>query len=1493
METRFTLFFNTYSTMNRHKEKRPIQVFKTVSKTLLPVLFLFLALPLFGQPGATITFVVTPNCANPTPIILTYTGTDATGRHQYAHSANPTVSCGWNNALSRWEFYHPAIGLGTPFVHSAFASTPNPPDKLTGNYQTGGYFGFDCIGSGSDSDFNITGTGTQNTLGGCSDIVVNSTADNLTAGDGNCTLREAIRNANAGSDLTSGDCDCGTTITFDASTNGTPIVLNLTGAGEDNAATGDLDIREAISIMGNGQGQTIIDGNATDRVFDIPLGLAISDAISFQDLTIQNGNIDNGAGLSIQSGNNTIGLTNVTFDNNTTTGGGGSIFYNNVANGPLNVSNCIFSNNTHTINVAGTGSAGIHIRNGNDVTIDNTLFDNNESAVGGAIFHTSFHSGSLNVTNSCFQNNGSTSATGSFGGAVNNISGRPCSFTNCTFTANGAASGAAMLISSAGAVTNITNCTFAENNLLGTTGALVLANGDLNLINNIIVNNNSSFDFAFVGGTITTNTKNIVGTCSGANCPTFFSTSTDVICGIATCGNGLCHYPVRSGSDADGTADVSSPIANDICGNARNAAAYNIGSSEEDYTDTEDPVVTCPGNVSQHADNSACSAVVTYTGATSTDNCGVVMVSSNPASGATFNVGTTTVTATASDAAGNMGSCTFTVTVVDNQAPTVTCPPNQSAYVATGQSSTTVNSIPPSTSNDNCSIASTTYSIMGATTATGNDDASGTSFNVGMSNVAYTVTDPAGLTGMCNFSITVIQCGDITVNSTADNLTAGDGNCTLREAIRNANAGTDLTNGDCDCGNTIRFDASTNGTPIIIALAGANENANATGDFDITATFGVTIIGNGESNTIIDGANLDRIFDVVTTGPVSIQTLTIQNGLADDFGGGILCATQFADITLDQVNVDNCEALSGGGISMSFINISLAMTSCSVTNNMATIGSGGGLEFYGSSMMVTDCVFNNNMSGSTGGGAEINTAGGTVSFLRTCFVSNSTALLGGGINHLNGNVTCTNCTFSDNEASIGQGGALSSFAFPGTNLSVINCTAAENTSAVGGGFSITQNGGNIDMINTILADNTASGGSGHDLYIDAGTLTTNTNNIVEDCLGNALNAVVCPTFFSSDDPQLQPITTCGALCYYPLLDCSTAVGAGDQNATGVPTTDICGTAHGAATNIGSSEATTADTETPVANCPGTQTASNTAGQCGANVSFTIPDPTDNCSATSSASPASGSFFNVGTTQVTVTATDGAGNTDQCTFNISVEDTENPTVTCPSDITVSVDDATNCTAIVNYTTPTASDNCSGVGAVSCSPASGSVFALGSNTVTCSATDNAGNTGQCTFNVIVQQPDIMVKGDYATIMNGSTIISSNIATSSYNGQTWSYQLENLSTASGDMIITSVSVDNPAFDLTQAAQTSLAPGEMTSFDIQFNPQGNEICNIQDATVTIVSNDCNDPTFTFAIQGELSDNQNPTVADITRYLVDDATNCTADSELYHSYRLLTIVLV
>ena len=104
--------------------------------------------------------------------------------------------------------------------------------------------------------------------------------------------------------------------------------------------------------------------------------------------------------------------------------------------------------------------------------------------------------------------------------------------------------------------------------------------------------------------------------------------------------------------------------------------------------------------------------------------------------------------------------------------------------------------------------------------------------------------------------------------------------------------------------------------------------------------------------------------------------------------------------------------------------------------------------------------------------------------------------------------------------------------------------------------------------------------------------------------------------------------------------------------------------------------------------------------------------------------------------VTATATDAAGNTAQATFNVIVEDDEDPVITCPADITVDNDPGL-CSAVVNFA-PTATDNCPGV-TVSADFMSGSVFPVGTTLVTATATDASGNTASCTFNVTVNDAE----------------------------------------------------------------------------------------------------------------------------------------------------------
>lgn len=196
--------------------------------------------------------------------------------------------------------------------------------------------------------------------------------------------------------------------------------------------------------------------------------------------------------------------------------------------------------------------------------------------------------------------------------------------------------------------------------------------------------------------------------------------------------------------------------------------------------------------------------------------------------------------------------------------------------------------------------------------------------------------------------------------------------------------------------------------------------------------------------------------------------------------------------------------------------------------------------------------------------------------------------------------------------------------------------------------------------------------------------------------------------------------------------------------------------NGCSTTSAPTTVTVTDTQAPTCNLPANITKNNDAGTCGAVVTY-IATASDNCgSATINCSPPSGSTFLLGTTTVNCTASDSSPDSPDtnCSFTVTIKDSQAPTCNLPANI-IQNNDAGTCGAVVNYTA-TASDNCGGA-TISCSPASGSTFPVGTSTVACTASDTSPDSPDtnCSFTVTVK--DTQAPGFTSSCPSNITVAS----------------------------------------------------------------------------------------------------------------------------------------
>ncbi|HEX9669116.1 MAG TPA: CSLREA domain-containing protein [Thermoanaerobaculia bacterium] len=289
-----------------------------------------------------------------------------------------------------------------------------------------------------------------------------------------------------------------------------------------------------------------------------------------------------------------------------------------------------------------------------------------------------------------------------------------------------------------------------------------------------------------------------------------------------------------------------------------------------------------------------------------------------------------------------------------------------------------------------------------------------------------------------------------TPTQTADDNGACDADCSLREAVlaANANPGADvivLGPGVYD-----------------LTIAGAGEDAGATGDLDVTGE--LVIAGDGAASTVLAGTAGDRLLDL-HGAPLELLDLTLRTGSANGNGGLVR-------------NLDGELTVSRG--------------------------------------VLTD----GHALGATSFGGAIYSEGGLTVNESTVYESSSNG--GGGGITAKESFDLVNSTVSGNTAN-GLGGGL--YLFAGVEGTIANATITHNLAQRGGGIFVESAaflGGNPDFRNTILAGNTAP--QDPDCAGSPDSLGFNLVGVGGGCFDfTAVNHDLVGTPAAALDPQLGPL----------------------------------------------------------------------------------------------------------------------------------------------------------------------------------------------------------------------------------------------------------------------------------------------------------------------------------------------------------------------------------
>jgi len=642
------------------------------------------------------------------------------------------------------------------------------------------------------------------------------------------------------------------------------------------------------------------------------------------------------------------------------------------------------------------------------------------------------------------------------------------------------------------------------------------------------------------------------------------------------------------------------------------------------------------------------------------------------------------------------------VNFADLEPPTITCPPNATTMAAVGNTSAPVSNLAPVFA-DNCSAVTLGYTITGATTGQGVGNADG-NYNIGLSTVTYTATDASDNTATCSFNVLV-------------NSSAGLG------------LSVDSIAADCQSGGTVAFNVRVQDFSDLIGLQFSLGWDPTVLEFDS--------VGNGYPGLALDAADFLNYLGT-TSGLLRFLSgnpvFPFWPAIPDD---GILFTVYFTVLN------------TNGTTEIAFIPPFDAVNTAfnSVPFNITS----GYFSIEDQSPPVLVCPDNIEVDAEMGTCSETiivplpdaTDACGTV---ESIISSKDTDLFTAGAT----TVTFTAFDVAGNSASCTLIVTVFEFLPP----QIVNCptdiiayTTADSCVVAVFWDAPTA----IDTCEQGAVFMTNDFDPGELFGVGITTVTYEASDVsgnVSSCSFNVeIRDTLAPVIICPDDMVIPPDSGfCIATVFFdlpvitdncddtpelfgfePVLPLETGT-----NSIIYIAVDDDGNVSSCTFNI-----TVIDNNAPVFDkCPDDLTVETALDTCGAFPIWPIPNATDDCDIDGIdifADYQSGGFLPVGTTIVTYSAVDNVGNIGTCTFQVTVSENIPPAITgCPNDIVIELP-SNKCDSIVSWIPPLATDNCGDP--IIESELEPGVFPAGTTTVVYTATDLAGNTSECSFNVIL--------------------------------------------------------------------------------------------------------------------------------------------------------------